>query len=92
MGVDMTKSVVVGFVSVIVAMTITTGALTLGLAIMAAVHGQNLVDLYLETFPQVRGLPVPFQMRGTGYAVFFLYVVGAAQLAIVCRRFGEHLR
>jgi hypothetical protein len=63
----------------------------LGLALAAAVHGQNLVDLYLDTFPQVRGLPVPFRMHATAYAVFFLYVVGTAQLSIVCRRFGERL-
>jgi hypothetical protein len=73
-------------VSIIVAVTTATGILTLGFAVTAAIHGQNLAELYLELFPQVRGLPVPFRTQATAYAVFFTYVVGAAQIAIICRR------
>lgn|SRR3954447_15098665 len=86
MVIAMHKSTLVLVASIIVAVTTATGLLTLGFAVTAAMHGQNLAELYLETFPRVRGVPVPLHLQSIAYAVFFLYVVGAAQIAVICRR------
>lgn len=82
----MSRSVFVILASIVVAITMATGILTLGFAVSAAMHGQNLAERYLELFPQVRGLPVSFRTQAMSYAIFFTYVVGAAQIALICRR------
>jgi hypothetical protein len=72
--------------AIVFAVTIATGMLTVGFAAFAALNGQNLAELYLDTFPRMRGAGTPAHLSGIAYLIFFAYVIGAAQIAIICRR------
>jgi hypothetical protein len=63
-----------------------TGVLVVGFAVAAAAQGATLGELYNVTFPTFRGSSQPGVLTWHAYAVFFAYVVGAAQLAIVHQR------
>ena len=68
------------------AIIMATGVLVVGFAATAAAKGYTLGELYIETFPTFRGSPQPTVLTWHAYAVFFAYVVGAAELAIVHQR------
>jgi hypothetical protein len=68
------------------AVIMATGVLVIGLAVAAAARGFTLGELYQETFPTFRGNARPIVLTWHVYAVFFMYVVGAAELAIVHQR------
>jgi hypothetical protein len=68
------------------AIIMATGVLVVGFALAAAARGATLGELYIETFPTFRGSSQPNVLTWHSYAVFFAYVVGAAELAIVYQR------
>ena len=65
------------------AIVVATGVLVIGFVIAAAAKGYSLGELYFETFPTFRGSSHPNVITWRVYAVFFAYVIGAAELAIV---------
>jgi hypothetical protein len=76
-------SVLAIFVAASYAIIIATGVLVVGFAIAAAARGYSLGEFYFETFPTFRGGSHPNVLPWYAYAVFFAYVVGAAELAIL---------
>jgi hypothetical protein len=68
------------------AIVMATGVLVIGIVVTAAARGYSLGELYTETFPTFRGAPHPSVLPRYAYAVFFAYVVGAAELAILQQR------
>lgn len=79
------RSFIVIVLAVSYAVIIATGILIVGLAVVASTKGYSLVQLYTETFSPFRGsgeIPTPPIV----YSIFFAYVIGAAQIAIICRR------
>lgn len=64
---------------------VATGVLAIGFVAVAAVKGYSPVDFYAETFPSFRG-PGVTQIPPVVYAIFFLYVIGAVEVALVYRR------
>ena len=79
-------SVLAIFVAASYAIIMATGVLVVGLAVAAAAKGYSLGELYFETFPTFRGDSHPNVLPSYAYAVFFAYVVGAAELAILYQR------
>lgn len=73
-------------IPVLFGVVVATGALTISVAIYAAATGSALGDLYNTTFPTFRGSPVTTEIPRAVYAIFIAYVVGAAEIAILCRR------
>jgi hypothetical protein len=63
-----------------------TGVLVIGVAVAAAASGYSFGDLYFDTFPTFRGGSHPNFLPWYVYAVFFAYVAGAAELAILHQR------
>jgi hypothetical protein len=63
-----------------------TGVLVIGCAVAAAARGYSLGELYFEAFPTFRGGSHPDVLTWRVYAVFFAYVIGAAELAIIYQR------
>jgi len=79
-------SILAIFVSASYAIIMATGVLVVGFAVTAAARGNSLGELYFETFPTFRGASHPSALPWYAYAVFFAYVVGAAELAILQQR------
>ena len=72
--------------SVAYGVVVATGVLTIVFAIAAAVRGSSLGDLYVEVFPRFRGGGHVSDIPLLAYAIFFAYVIAAAELAILHRR------
>jgi len=68
------------------AIVLATGVLAIGVAVMAASKGYSLAELYTDTFPTFRGGAEPASMPAVVYLIFFGYVVGTAEIAILYRR------
>lgn len=68
------------------AIIMATGVLVIGFTVVAAAKGYTLGELYIETFPTFRGSSHPNVLTWRAYAVFFAYVAGAAELAILHQR------
>ena len=62
-----------------------TGLLTIAFAAAATMRGQRVVDLYGDLFPVLRGGGV-LPQSPAAYWIFVVYVIGAAQIALVFRR------
>lgn len=79
-------SILAIFVAAGYAIVMATGVLVVGFAVAAAARGNSLGELYFDTFPTFRGAPHPSVFPWYAYAVFFAYVAGAAELAILQQR------
>lgn len=79
-------SILAIFIAAGYAIIMATGVLVVGVAVAAAAGGHSLGELYFETFTTFRGGSHPNVLPWYAYAVFFAYVVGAAELAILHQR------
>lgn len=79
-----TRTTFVVLTSAVCGTVVATGMLAIGVVITAAVRGYSLVDLYMETFPSFRG-PATTSIPTAVYVIFFLYVLGAVEVAMSSR-------
>jgi len=86
----MHSSVAIILVSALASTILTTGLLTIICAITAAVQGYSLGELYVQYFPIFRGGGAFTSLPRLAYVIFSIYVVAAAELAIVIRRRLSH--
>lgn len=70
----------------IYSVVVTTGGLMLVLAVAAGMKGASVADLFAEVFPRFRGGVDATQIPGLGYAIFVIFIVAAAALAVSSRR------
>ena len=80
-----TTSILAIVASAVYGTIVATGVLAIGFVTIAAVKGFSPIDFYAETFPSFRG-PGVTQIPPVVYAIFFLYVIGAVELALAYRR------
>jgi hypothetical protein len=80
------NSIAVDAVATFSAVVFATGLLAITVALIATSQGTTIADLYSRTFPHYRGTVVPMDIPIAARVMFVLYVMGAAQMAIVFRR------
>ncbi|HEY0371923.1 MAG TPA: hypothetical protein VGD79_07970 [Thermoanaerobaculia bacterium] len=79
------RSTVAVLVSAIFGTVVATGALVISFVLLAAARGYSPLGFYARTFPAYRG-PGVSGIPALAYAIFFLYVLVAAEIAIASRR------
>ncbi|MFL6245939.1 MAG: hypothetical protein ACJ74H_07950 [Thermoanaerobaculia bacterium] len=72
------------------AITLATGLLSIGLTIAAWLNGTNVVEYYQYLFPHFRGAAPHVSVPRSGYAVFGVYIIVAASIAVHTRRRLAH--
>jgi len=77
--------------SVMYGTILATGFLALAFVATATIRGYSPIELYAETFPSSRGGGIT-QFPPFVYGIFFLYVIGAVEIAIFYRRRLSHRR
>ena len=66
--------------------SLATGMLAIGFALAAMLQGHTVGDLYADIFPRYRGAGGATELPRYVYAIFFVYVVIAAELSGIFRR------
>ena len=81
------RSIGINILAAAVGALIATGVLAISSVAWASFHGYTIGSLYDTLFPRFRGPVEPADIPKSVYVTFFFYVIGAAEIGIVCRHF-----
>lgn len=73
-------------ISVVHAVVVSTGLLTITLGMIARLNDTSFVEYYQYIFPRFRGGTTPAQIPAWGYIAFVLYTGVAAAIAVHTRK------